>query len=132
MSQSELQFAIHLIRHIVDVIIRVKNVKSSPVIIAPVMLVAANVMPSSTMAVRIVPKIPVNKIPRVVQTHVLVRLFVNESALRSVTARYPTAIPNKTHKKAGVTVITAVIDKSVVTIPATIPARTDNTAHPFI
>ena len=59
-SPHQSQFAIHFIRHITDVIRRVKKPRSNPVIIAPSMLVAAKVMPRSISDVKIVPSIPVN------------------------------------------------------------------------
>lgn len=65
------QPAAHLTRQAVDVITREKNASKSPVIIAPTMLVAAKVIPSRTIAARIVPKIPVKRTGTISQTQPL-------------------------------------------------------------
>ena len=99
-----------------------KKNSSSPVIIAPSTLVAANVMPSRIMDVTIVPKIPVRNALSLEQ-----QLLLSEEApveVRSVIPKYPTAIPNKTHKNAGVIVTSAVKRKIAARIPITILAIT--------
>ena len=92
-------------RQAVDVKISDRNASNAPVIIAPIMLVAANVMPKSTKETSAAPKIPVSSVDRIAQH--LAQGFL--AATRSVTARYTTAMPRTTHRKAGATVITAVI-----------------------
>jgi len=80
-----------------------KNSKS-PVIIAPSTLVAANVIPRSSSDVMIVPKTPTKNVLRFPQ-----QPFRSEAAeVKSVIAKYPIAIPNKTHKNAGVIVTSAI------------------------
>ena len=55
----------HFIRQAVEVKSIVKNARSAPVIIAPIMLVAANVTPKRTIDNKTVPKIPVIRTERV-------------------------------------------------------------------
>ena len=105
--------------------IRVKKRRSRPVIIAPIILVAAKVIASKITAVKIVPKIPVKKIGRTEQIHSLVEEERESAAEIRATPKYKTAIPNSTHKNAGVTVMVAVIAKTVVTTPITTLAKTD-------
>ena len=51
----------HFIRQAVSAIIREKKKPSAPAIIAPIVLVAAKVMPKRISDVRIVPNIPVKR-----------------------------------------------------------------------
>ena len=104
----------HFIRHATDVIIRDKKKSSAPVMIAPITLVAANVIASRTIDVSTVPSIPVSNTGRLVHTQPDLRI-VGDTA--SKIARYTTAMPSVTHKKAGVTVITAVKRRNAVMMP---------------
>ena len=76
--------------------------------IAPIMLVATKSIPRSITDRRIVPSIPVRI--RFNTEHIHMRTVeerVCAETIRSI-ARYTTAIPNRTHRKALVIVITAV------------------------
>ena len=82
-SPHQSQFAIHLIRHITDVISKVKNPRRRPVITAPSTLVAAKVIPRRISDVTIVPSIPVNTVPSASQ----IQPFVfAQSVFTSITA----------------------------------------------
>lgn len=83
---------------------------------APITLVAANVIPRRITDVRIVPKMPVRKADNPEQTQLRVVLPLSIDAPR-VIARYTTAIPKRTHKNAGVNVITAVMLRKAAIIP---------------
>ena len=107
----------HLIRHAVDIIKREKKKRRAPVINAPIILVAAKVIPKRIIAPRIVPKIPASNNERGVRRQRQVFLQPNLLLAKSTTPRYTTAIPSSTHKNAGVTVIVAVIVSNVVIIP---------------
>ena len=119
----------HFIRQAVEVMNKEKKNKSAPVIIAPITLVAANVTARRTTDNKIAPKIPA----RINESGALMQLLLPQqfwlAATARFTARYTTAIPKTTHKNAGVTVITAVILKSVVTIPIIILAAMANKEH---
>jgi len=101
--------------------VREKNNNKAPAIIAPKILVAANVIAKSTTANKIVPKMPDNKIGRIeqIQPHTLLLLSFETAR---ITARYAIDIPNKTHKNTGVMVIVAVIVRKAVIIPIIILA----------
>ena len=88
------------------IIIREKKNKSAPDIIAPIILVAAKVMPSKITDVNIVPKTPAKNVLRKSQQWFLSPKYTDD--VIRVIPRYTTAIPNNTHKNAGVTVMTAV------------------------
>ena len=92
---------------------RDKKARSRPEIIAPVKLVAANVIPNRIIAIRMVPRMPASKTGSIEQ--VQLRAFL-PLVKRSI-ARYTTAIPKTTHKNAGVIVIAAVIVRNAVIIP---------------
>ena len=68
-SSSTLQPRTHLIRHAVEVTIRVKNAISAPTIIAPIILVAANSIARSMSEIRIVPRIPIRRMDTMEHTH---------------------------------------------------------------
>lgn len=91
--------------------------RSAAVIIVPIMLVAAKVIPKRTTDARIVPRIPVSRTGTV--RHMQHRMPVTRKMVDAIssTARYTTAIPKRTHRKAGVTVITAVIARKPVITP---------------
>jgi hypothetical protein len=99
-------------------IVSEKKNRRSPEIIAPIMLVAANVIPRSTIAVITVPRIPIRTSDNPLQQLLPSEIFPGDA--RSNIAKYTTAIPNTTHKNAGVMVIRAIPRK----IPATIPIIT--------
>ena len=106
-----------MIRHAVETISKVKKARSKPAKIAPITLVAANSMPRRIIETRVVPSIPKSRVLIVEQkqdSH-LVGLWGEEVASRI--ARYTTAIPKRTHKKAGVIVIVAI----KVSIPVITP-----------
>jgi len=127
-----LQFVMHLIRHIAEVIKSEKKRIKVPVIIAPTILVAANSIPRSITEVRTVPNMPAEKTLNAGQRQLWNPLPVKKPEVRIAIAWYPTAIPNSTHKKAGVTVITAVIVRNAAIIPSIILAATDNNKQLFL
>ena len=97
--------------------IREKNNNKRPVMIAPTTLVAANSIARSTTDIKIVPSIPIRRTGRTAHIQSLIPNPSANDKVISTTARYETAIPNTTHKNAGVTVIVAVIVKNAVIIP---------------
>ena len=114
-------------RHAVAVIKRKKKNRSTPTKIAPITLVAAKVIPKSITAVRTVPRRPAKRTCRVLHIQALARLTLAE--VTRVTARYTTEIPNKTHKKAGVRVIVAVIVRNAVMTPMIMLAAMPRVVH---
>jgi hypothetical protein len=115
-----LQLFLHFIRQVAVVIIREKKNNKAPEIIAPIILVAAKVMPSKMMEVKTVPRMPVKKVLRKSQQCPLPITEVN-----NVIPRNPMAIPSNTHKNAGVTVITAVYLKTAVMMPIIMLIKTE-------
>lgn len=110
----------HFTRQAVAVIISEKNVISKPVIIAPIMLVAANSIARRIIEIKIAPRIPVKRTDRIGQKQFLKPfLRVVADAIR-VIARYKTAIPKTTHKNGAVTVITAMKRRNAAIIPINI------------
>jgi len=112
-----LQLYLHQMRQLELVIKSEKKNSKNPVIIAPNTLVATNVMPSRTTDDKIVPKIPAKNVMRFVQ-----QLFLSGEKVadvKSVIPKYPIAIPNNTHKNAGVIVTSAVKRKIAASIPIT-------------
>ena len=103
-------------RQAVAVTVKEKKNSSKPTIIAPITLVAANVIAKSTIANKIVPKIPASIVLMAALTFLHSGLTVSPVTVNN-TARYPTAIPNTTQRKAGVTVIVAVNVKNAATTP---------------
>ncbi len=98
--------------------IKDKNAKSPPVIIAPIILVATNSIANSTTDSKIAPKMPVRSADKT--EHIQLFLISGHRAIDieiRIIARYTTAMPSATHKKALPTVITAVIRKKAVIIP---------------
>lgn len=117
----------HFTRQAVDVRSNDKKPSNAPVIIAPIMLVATNSIARSITDNKIVPNIPVRSIVRSGHIHgALVSEHLIKDVETRITARYTTAIPNATHKNAGVTVITAVMRRKAVTTPIITAAATDN------
>ena len=112
---------IHLIRQAVSVRVRKNESRRSPAKIAPSTLVAGNSIASSTTAKSMVAIIA----PRSTEIIVLIQqgdLFsqqVTDATVIRRTARYTTAMPNTTHRKAGVIVMAAVILRNAVIIPTT-------------
>ncbi len=86
------------------------------------MLVASKVIPRRITDVRIVPKIPVRCAVRFSQH--LFSVAQQEEDVKSVIPRYPIAMPNNTHKNAGVIVIRAVMRRKIVSAPMIMPAIT--------
>ncbi len=84
--------------------IRAKKPTARPVMMAPIMLVAAKVMPKRIRAVMIVPATPKMKIGRASQMHD--RLPSLRVTVRR-TAGYTTPMPKSTQKNAAVGAITA-------------------------
>lgn len=117
-----MHFAKHLIRHAVSANIKEEKAKSKPVIIAPIILVAANVIANRTTDVNIAPNIPVNNTDKMGQIQFLTVTQREDADTAKSIARYTTAIPKATHKNAGVTVIVAVIVRNAVTTPIRILA----------
>lgn len=87
------------------------------------MLVAAKVTPRRITDVSIVPRIPAKNAFRFLQQQVASR--DSETGVTRVKPRKPTAIPNNTHKNAGVSVITPVKLKIAAITPIIILAITD-------
>ena len=73
--------------------------------IAPNTLVAANVIPRRINEVKTVPKIPAENKERLLQQCCLSEPM---EEVKTVMPKNPTAMPNNTHKNAGVIVIRAV------------------------
>lgn len=92
-----------------DVIISEKEKKSAPTKIAPITLVATNVMSRRITENNIVPNMPIDKANNGVQVLLQVVPFWTNVVEKSVTARYRTAMPKATIEKIGVKVITPVI-----------------------
>lgn len=114
--------------HAEAVIISEKKNSARPVIPAPIMLVATKVIPRSITEVSTVPRIPIKMVLIALSLqaqlwHEVTTLFVFKSVAKSNIARYTTAIPSNTHKKAGVIVMVAVNRKNAVTTPTTRLAR---------
>jgi hypothetical protein len=87
-----------------------KNASRAPVNIAPIILVAANATPKSIIENKIAPKIPISRVDSIGQRQPILTSGPSKVAVTtSNTARYTTAMPSTTHKKAGVMVITALI-----------------------
>ena len=114
--------------------INVKNKSSNPEMIAPTMLVAANVIPRSITEVNIVPSIPVRRVGSTLHTQHLEPYLRMMVVIIGVKARYTTAIPNNTHKKAGVTVMVAAKVRNAVITPtiilAIIATKVQSLLHP--
>ncbi len=104
-NYSSSQFVRHLIRHTVEVSVRVKKARSKPAKIAPIMLVAAKVIPRRITDVKTVPRIPQRRTFKEEQTQLLCRDEKEQPEVASRMARYTTAMPKRTHEKAGVIVI---------------------------
>ena len=113
----------HFIRQAVDVRVSVKNKSNTPAIIAPITLVAANVIASSIMLVSTVPRIPVRSTVSAGHRQSRMLRLVVAVTIKS-TASHTTAIPSSTHKNAGVTVTVAVNTRKLVIIPIIILATT--------
>ena len=114
--------AVHFARQATDVTVSEKNASNAPLIIAPITLPAANAIPKRITDVKIVPRIPVSKAGRIEHTQPRIPLPRTTAPIIGVNARYTTAMPNKTHKNAGVMVITAVKVRIAVIIPIIILA----------
>lgn len=107
----------HFTMQATEVITRVKNPSNIPAKIAPITLVAANVIAKRISENKIVPNIPIISVERAVQTHSLIPFSLAVVLTSSVNPRYTTAIPNTTHKNAGVKVIVALKVRKAVMIP---------------
>lgn len=118
----------HFTRQAVEVIVNEKKVKSAPVIIAPIMLVATNSIAKRITASKIVPSMPVRITDKIGHMQLRLPLFLTVTAIR-ITARYTTAIPKTTHKNGAVTVITALKRRNAVIIPIIILAIIANPAQ---
>lgn len=102
-----------------------KNSNNPPVKIAPMTLVAANSIANKTTDNKMVPKMPANKTGNTPHRQTGARSRCTNALANNATARYTTAIPNTTHKNAGVTVITAVKRRKATTIPMMMLEITD-------
>lgn len=109
----------HLILQMVVAIIRKKKANNKPAKIAPITLVAANSTAKSTNDTKIVPMIPIDHAVLLAQLHFLTVSQPKAVVARPI-ARYKTAIPNTTHRNAGVRVITAIKVRKAVIIPTII------------
>ena len=65
----------HFVKHAVEVKIKVKNARSNPVIIAPIMLVAAKVIAKRITENKTVPRTPVKRTERIGHIQIRVQLF---------------------------------------------------------
>ena len=81
------QLAKHFARHVVAVIKSEKKKKRAPTTIAPITLVAANVMASRITAVRMVPRMPISTADREAQHPLHSAIPPESDVARSVTAR---------------------------------------------
>ena len=106
-------------RHTVDIINREKKNKAAPVITAPAILVAAKVIARRTIEPKTVPSIPARIEVILVHIQLFEATLPNILITLKIKTRKRTAIPKITHKKAGVTVITAVKRRNAVIIPIT-------------
>ena len=95
----------------------VKNKRSKPVIIAPIILVAANSIVKSIAAVKAVPKIPAKSAGSIRQTQHFALKLLTIATVTGVKARYATAIAKIANNTVGVMVIIAAKRKNAVTIP---------------
>jgi hypothetical protein len=95
---------------------------SAPVIIAPIMLVATNSIAKRITEVRIVPRIPVNRVGTMEHTQRLIPDIRICAAESRVNPRNATAIPKTTQRNIGVRVITAVILRNAAIMPMIILA----------
>ena len=111
----------HLTRQAVSVSVRKKESRRRPVIIAPRTLVAGNSTARRTIAKNIVAIIAPRSTVRIVfiQQVDLFSQQLTEAMVIRRTPRYTTAMPNTTHKNAGVTVMAAVILRKAAMIPTT-------------
>ena len=116
----------------VAVKIYAKNAANAPVMIAPIMLVAANGINKSTTDKRIVPKIPTNTADVVVKTQVAQILCPLSAVAIRVAKRNKTAIPKATTSKTGVTVITPVMRRNATIMPITILEIAANNKQSFL
>lgn len=114
----------HEMRHAEAVMMSEKKKIKSPVIIAPAILVATNVIPRRITDVRTVPRIPRSRVRIEEHRHCSPELLLIYGEATSVARRYATAMPNSTQRKAGVTVMVAVMVRTVVTTPNITPAMT--------
>lgn len=105
----------HFIRHTALVIKSEKKNSRKPVIIAPITLVAANVMPRRIIDVKVVPRIAVRNVLRLPQQFSVPEQ--QNAEVRRLMPRNPTAMPRSTHKNAGVIVIRAVKRKIAARTP---------------
>ena len=112
----------HIARQANDITIREKNVSNAPVIIAPIALVAAKGIAKRTSDVRIVPRMPLSKVGSTDDTQPRMPLLRITVDIIGVIAKNKTAMPNKTHKNAEVTVITAIKRSVAAIIPMIILA----------
>lgn len=94
----------HLTRQAEAEITRAKKRIDAPEIIAPITLVAAKSTARRITDVRIVPKMPVSISGKLVQPQ---SDALEKGDFIRAMAKYTTAMPKITHKKAGVNVITA-------------------------
>ena len=85
--------------------------------IAPIMLVATNVIARSTTDVKIAPSMPISKRDKIGQIQPLLFEHWVETAVAKAIIRKATATPKATHKNAGVRAIVAVMLRNAVTIP---------------
>lgn len=90
---------------------------------ALITLVATMPTARRTMENKIEPRIPISRAPSVAHLQSQGSALLAMAAAKSSKARYTTAIPRTTHRKAGVTVMTAVICKNAATTPMMTLAR---------
>ena len=117
----------------VAVIIRSdRNNTSAPVMIAPITLVAAKDTASRITDVKTVPKIPRIRTGKTEHTQLRTPRPCNAGETPNNTARKRIAIPPATHKKAGVTVIVAVILSIAATKPKIMLAKIARVTQEFL
>ena len=118
-------------RQAVAVMISEKKNKSTPVRIAPTILVATNGIANKTTENSTVPTIPLSKEFTVFAVQDAAVASVS-NAFTSRIAKYATATPNVTHKNAGVTVMTAMMRKKAATTPIIRLTTTAMLVHVFL
>lgn len=120
--------AAHFTRQAVVVTVREKAPNNTPTMSAERTLAGVGGIANRITAVRTVTRMPASKTGRTPHLHWHVPFPCNLSET-SKTARYTTAIPNRTHKNAGVTVIIAENCRNAVIIPIITLATMANPAQ---
>ena len=119
-----MQLERQIARHPAEVSTKAEKASNAPVIIAPIMLVAAKVMANKITETRIVPSAPITNADNAEHVQHAAEFSRTTAEIKRVIARKATATPKATHKNAAPTVITPVIRKNAVIMPITMLAIT--------